>query len=107
MLLVMIDREYWGIKILVSTKTRNKMKDGFKIYGILKSVWDVTSLNTKISMLVKKEFVDAPVKIIPDNKYKIKVKNLLCNGTYSFTYDVKTTKPSKFSDSRIFHVDNF
>ncbi len=58
-------------------------------------------------MSVKKEFVDAPVKIMPDDECKIRVEGLLCDETYPFTYDVKTTKPGEFSDPGVFHVDNF
>lgn len=58
-------------------------------------------------MLVKKEFVDILVKIIPDNKCKTRVKGQLYNRTYSFVYNIKTTKPGKFPDSEIFYVNNF
>ncbi len=58
-------------------------------------------------MSVKKEFVDALVKIMPDDECKTRVEGLLCNGIYTFTYDVKTTKPSEFPDPEVFHVDNF
>lgn len=58
-------------------------------------------------MLIKKEFVDTLVKIMPNDKYKTRVEGLLCDKTYFFMYDVKTTKPSKFSNPEIFHVDNF
>ena len=35
-LLVMIDKEYWEIKILIFPKTRNKLRDNLKTHGILK-----------------------------------------------------------------------
>ncbi len=44
---------------------------------------------------------------MPNKKCKTRVKDLLCNGTYPFMYDVKTTKPGKFPDPEIFYVDNF
>ena len=58
-------------------------------------------------MLVKKEIVNALVKIILDNKCKTKVEGLFCNKAYFFTYDVKITKPGKFPDPGIFYIDNF
>lgn len=58
-------------------------------------------------MLVKKKFLNALVKIISDNKYKTQVKGLLCNGTYPFIYDVKTTKLDKFPDPKVFYLKNF
>ncbi len=58
-------------------------------------------------MLVKKEFVDALVKIMPVDECKTWVEGLLCDGTYPFMYDVKTTKPDEFPDPGVFHVDNF
>lgn len=58
-------------------------------------------------MSVKKDFVDSLVRIIPDNKCKASVYSLLYNGTYSFTYDVKTTEPKQFLDAGIFQLDNF
>lgn len=106
-LLVMMDKKYWGIKILISIKTRNKLRDDLKTHGVLKGTWDLASLDTEISMLVKKEFVDVLVKIMPNNKYKTRVEGLLRKRTYPFKYDMKTTKPGEFSHPRIFHVDNF
>ena len=103
----MIDRDYWAIRILISTKIKDKLRTDLKTYGILKDVWNLASLDTEISMSVKKDFVDSLVKIIPDDKCKVNVNSLLCNRTYSFTYDMKTTKPEQFSDPEIFHVDNF
>lgn len=47
------------------------------------------------------------MKIMSDNKYKTWSKNLLNNGIYLFMYDIKTTKPDKFSDPNIFHIAIF
>ncbi len=58
-------------------------------------------------MSIKKDFVDSLVRIIPDDECKANVDSLLCDGTYPFTYDVKTTKPGQFPDPGIFHVNNF
>ncbi len=102
-----MDKEYWGIKVLISTETKNKLRDGLKTHGVLKGAWDPSSLDTELSMSVKKEFVDALVKIMPDDECKTRVKGLLCDGTYPFTCDVKTTKPGKFPDPGVFHIDNF
>ncbi len=78
-----------------------------KTHGILKGARDPASLDIKLSMSVKKKFVDALVKIMLDNKYKTRVDGQLCNGIYLFTYDMKRTKPGEFSDSGIFYVNNF
>ncbi len=51
--------------------------------------------------------MDALVKIMPDNKYKTRVKGLFCDRIYSFMYDIKTIKVDKFSNLRIFYADNF
>ncbi len=91
--LVMMNKEYWGIKVLISTETRNKLRNGLKTHGVPKGARDPASLNTELSMSVKKEFVDALVKIMLDDECKTRVEGLLCDGTYFFTYDVKTTKP--------------
>ncbi len=58
-------------------------------------------------MSIKKYFVDSLVRIIPDDECKANVDSLLCDGTYPFTYDVKTTEPRQFPDPGMFHVDNF
>ncbi len=102
-----MDKEYWGIKIQISKETKNKLRDGLKTHDIPKDALDLVSLDTQLSMSVEKKFVDALVKIIPDKECKTKVKGLLCNGTYPFMYDVKTTKPGKFPDLGVFHVNNF
>ncbi len=64
-----------------------------RTYGILKGVWNPTSLDTEISMSIKKDFVDSLVRIMPDNECKANVDSLLCDDTYPFTYNVKTTEP--------------
>ncbi len=104
---VMMDKEYWGIKVLISTETRNKLRDVLKIHGVLKGAWDPVSLDTELSMSVKKEFVDALIKIMPNDECKTKIEGLLYDGTYPFTYDVKTIKPGEFPDPEVFYVDNF
>lgn len=58
-------------------------------------------------MSVKKKFVDTLIKMMPDNECKITVEDLLYNKTYSFMYDVKTTKLGKFPDPGIFYIENF
>ncbi len=65
------------------------------------------SLNTKRSMLHKKNFVDSMMKIIPDNMCKANVDSLLYYGIYPFIYDVKTTELGQFPDPEIFYVNNF
>ncbi len=42
-----------------------------------------------------------------DNKYKVNIDYLLYNGTYFFTYNVKTIEPGQFSDPKMFHINNF
>ncbi len=105
--LVMMDRDYWAIKIQISIETKNKLRAGLRTHGILKGAWNPTSLDMEISMSIKKEFIDSLVRIIPDDEYKANVDSLLCDGTYLFTYDVKTTEPEQFPDPGIFHVNNF
>ncbi len=61
----------------------------------------------EIFILIKKDFINSLVRIMSDNKCKAKVDSLLCNGTYSFTYDMKTTELGQFPDPEIFHVNNF
>ena len=58
-------------------------------------------------MSIKKDFINSLVRIMPDDECKIKVDSLLCNSTYPFMYDVKTTEPGQFSDLGMFHIDNF
>lgn len=106
-LLVIIDNDYWEITILISTKNRDKLRAGLKTDDILKVAWNLTNLNIDISMLVKWNFVDFMVRIMPDDKCKANVHAPLCNKTYLFTYDIKTIQPGQFSDLGIFHVDNF
>lgn len=82
-LLVIMDKNYWAIRILIATKTRDKLGIGLKTYDLLKSAWSLTSLNTEISMLIKKDFIDSIVRIISDNEYKTNVNSLLRNEIYS------------------------
>lgn len=99
-----MDKEYWKIKILIFTETKNKVRDGLKIHGVLKYAEDPANLNTKLSMLVKNEFIEAFIKMISNNKCKTKVKDLHCNRTYPFMYDVKTTICPIL---KIFYINNF
>ncbi len=78
-----------------------------RTYGILKGVWNPTSLDTEISISIKKDFIDSLIRIMSDNKCKANVDSLLCDGTYPFTYNVKTTELGQFPDLGMFHVDNF
>ncbi len=105
--LVMMDRDYWAIRIQISTETRDKLRAGLKTHGILKGAWNPTSLGTEIFMSIKKDFVDSLIRIMPEDECKANVDSLLCNGTYPFTYDVKTTEPGQFPTPGIFYVDNF
>lgn len=105
--LVMIDKDYYEIKTLISTKTRDKLKTGLKTNDILKNAQNPINLDTNISILIKKNFVDSIMRIMLDNKCKVNNNFLLCNGTYFFIYNVKTTEPRHVPDPKIFHVDNF
>ncbi len=58
-------------------------------------------------MSIKKNFVDSLVRNMPDNECKANVDFLLCDSTYPFTYDVKTTELGQFLDPKMFHVNNF
>lgn len=107
MLLVMINKKYQIIKILIFIRILNKLKDDLKTHNILKSIWELANLNTEIFILINKEFIKVLVKIMPNNKYKTRVKGLFCDGIYSFIYDIKTIKVNKFSNLRIFYTDNF
>lgn len=98
----MIDKDYWEIRILISTKVRDKLKIGLKTYDILKDTWNLASLNTKISISIKKDFIDFMVKIMLDNEYRVNVESLLCDETYLFIYDVKTTELGQFPDFESF-----
>lgn len=68
---------------------------------------NLSSLDTKISMSIKKNLIDFIVKIMSDHKCKTNVDSLLCDEILFFMYDVKTTKPEQFPDSEIFYVDSF
>ncbi len=105
--LVMMDRDYWAIRIQISTETRDKLRASLKTHGILKGAWNPTSLDTEISTSIKKDFVDSLVRIMPENECKANVDSLFCDGTYPFTYDMKTTESGQFSDPGMFHVNNF
>ena len=58
-------------------------------------------------MSIKKDLIDFLGRIMPDNECKDNVDSLLCDGTYFFTYNVKTTEPGQFSDPEMFHINNF
>ncbi len=91
--LVMMDKDYWAIRILIFTKTRDKLRTDLKTHDILKDTWNLVSLNTEISILIKKNFVDFMMKIMPDHECKANVDSLLCDKIYPFIYDEKTTEP--------------
>lgn len=78
-LLVIIGKDYWAMTILISTKTKDKLRTGLKTCDILKDVWNLASLDIEISMSIKKNFIDSMVKIIPDNECKTNVNFLLYN----------------------------
>lgn len=42
-----------------------------------------------------------------DDKFRIWVEKLPNNKIYLFIYDMKITKPGKFSDCNIFYIHNF
>lgn len=56
------------------------------------------SLDTEISILIKINFVDFLVRIIPDNECTTNIDFFLYNEIYSFTYNMKTTKLGQFPD---------
>lgn len=105
--LAMISKNYLVIRIQISTKIQEKPRTGLKIYSILKGTWNPKSLNKEISISIKKEFIYFWMRIMPNNKCKAIIDFLLYNGTYFFTYDMKTTKLREFSDLKIFYVKNF
>lgn len=92
-LLVMMDKDYWAIKIQISTKTRNKLKINLKTHGILKGVWNFANLDKEISMLVKKNFVASIMRIMSDDNCQANVDSLFYDDTYFFMYNIKTTEP--------------
>lgn len=106
-LLIMIDKNYWAIQILIFTKIRDKLRIGLKSHDILNDVEKPTSLNTKIFMSIIKDFDDSMMRIMPSNVCKANVDSLLCDGTYLFMYDVKITEPRQSPDLGIFYVNNF
>lgn len=65
------------------------------------------SLNIKIFLLIKNDFVDSLREIMPDNLCKTNIDSLLCNENDFFIYNMKTIKPRQFPDLRIFYVNNF
>ncbi len=73
----------------------------------MKGTWNPTSLDIDISMSIKNDFVDTLVRIMPDDECKANVDSLLCDKTYLFMYDIKTTEPGQFPDPEMFHVNNF
>lgn len=83
------------------------MRADLKTHGILKGAWNLANLETEIFISIKKEFIDFLVRIMSDNECKASDNFLLCNGTYPFTYDMKTTEPRQFPDSGMFLVNNF
>ena len=88
-------------------QNQRQAKDQIKDLWYFEDAWNLASLDTEISMLVKKNFVNSIVRTMLDDKCKIIIDSLLCNATYSFKYNVKTTEPEEFPDQRIFYVDNF
>lgn len=105
--LIMMNKDYWVIEILILTKTRDKLGTGLKTHSILKNAWNLTSLNIEISMLIKEDFVDSITRIMSDNRCKAKIDSLLYDETHFFMYNMKTTKPRQFPDLGMFHIDNF
>lgn len=88
-----MDKDYWAIKtIQISIETKDKLRTGLKMHGILKGIWNPTNLNKEIFMSIKKNFVDSLVRIMLGNECKANVGFLLCNETYPFTYNIKTTE---------------
>ena len=105
--LVIIDKDYWGIIILIFTKMRDKLRTGLKSYSILKDTWNPASIDIEIFMLVKKNFVDFIMRIIQNNKGKVNINFSLCDESYLFTYYVKTNELRQFPDLEIFYINIF
>lgn len=51
------------------------------IHDILKAAWNSASLDTEISMSIKKNFVNFLLRIMLDNKYKANIDSLLYDKT--------------------------
>lgn len=47
------------------------------------------------------------MRIMTDNECKAYVNSLLCNRTYSFMYDIKTTELRQFLDPKMTYINNF
>ena len=58
-------------------------------------------------MLIKKDFIDFLVRLMPDNECKVNVYSLLYNKTNLIIHNMKTTEPKQFPDPEIFYIDNF
>ena len=47
------------------------------------------------------------MRILPDNKCKTNVNLILCDKTYFFIYDLKTTETGQLPDLKMFYITNF
>lgn len=104
---VIIDTNYWIIKLVISNKTKNKFKTCLKSKRIFKDVENPMAHNNEISVLAKKEFIDPIIRIMLGSKCKTKIIYLFNDKTYLFMYDMREIIPGQFSNLGNFSIKNF
>lgn len=105
--LIIIDVNYWLLKLYISINNRDRMRTKLITKGILGDIWSTSTIKDILSMLANKAFINSIIRIMPEDESKVKVVFLLNNGIFSFTYNIKTTIPGQFPNPRLFYNDNF
>lgn len=60
-------------------------------------------LDNKVSILVKKKFIDLVIKMISENKYKAQIAYFFNDGKYQFTYNVRKTTLELFLNLGVYN----
>lgn len=102
----MINADCWLLKLCISINNRDRQRNELFTRGILEGIWSTFAIKNILSMSPNKAFIDPIIKIITKGKSKAKMVSFLNDGTFLFTYDVKTTIPSQFPNLKCFHVNN-
>lgn len=59
-----MDKNYRGVRVLISNKIMNKLRVVLKTYETLKDIWKLRGLNIDINILIQMKFIDFIIRII-------------------------------------------
>lgn len=86
---VILDTNYRTIKLGISIKANDKLRTSLVSKSDFEDIWNSMTLDIKIFILAKKDFIYFIVKIMSKDKCKAKIISLFNISTYPLIYNIK------------------